>query len=188
VRASTPLLAGVTLLALLACGAFGACGCSKPKQADDPTNESTHRPPPDDGTTSTKWEGATTPPPSETKPHGDGTSVVNEAVTRRTDEYDKEATEEVVKRAARQAKENCGAAKDDSGKAVGPWGKATLQIQLGHNGHSKGLTIPAPFQGKPTGKCLEKAFAKLTFPPWAGSDTEISWEFELVPVGAPEKK
>jgi hypothetical protein len=182
-RASTPLLAGATLLALLS---FGVGGCGKPKQADDPSNESTHKPPSDDGTGSTKWEGATTPPPpSETKTAGTavpGVRAVNEAATRRSDQYDKEATEIVVKRAARQVKENCGAAKDDNGKAVGPWGKATLQIQLGHNGHSKGLTVPAPFQGKPTGNCIEKAFTNLTFPPWAGADTEISWEVELVPA------
>ena len=184
-RVSTPLVAGVTIFAL---GLSGLSGCGKPKQADDPSNESTHKPPSDDGTGSTKWEGATTPPPSETKPRGPGTSSVNEAATRRTDEYDKEATEIVLKRAARQVKENCGAAKDDTGKAVGPWGKATIQIQLGRNGHSKGLTVPPPFQGKPAGNCVEKAFANLTFPPWGGSDTEISWEVELVQPGAPDKK
>ena len=176
---ATPLLAGVTILALSVMSA----ACGKPKQADDPTNESTHKPTTDDGTASTKWEGASTPPPSETKPRGPGVSSVNEAATRRTDEYDKEATEIVVKRAARQVKENCGAAKDDTGKATGPWGKGTLQIQLGHNGHSKGLTLPAQFQGKPTGNCIEKAFTNLTFPPWAGGDTEISWEIELLPAG-----
>ena len=188
-RASNPLLAGVTIFALGLSALPGLSACGKPKQADDPSNESTHKPPSDDGTGSTKWEGATTPPhPSENKPRGPGTSSVNEAATRRTDEYDKEATEIVVKRAARQVKENCGAAKDDNGKAVGPWGKATLQIQLGHNGHSKGLTVPAPFQGKPAGNCVEKAFTNLTFPPWGGSDTEISWEVELVQPGAPDKK
>ena len=30
-----------------------------------------------------------------------------------------------------------------AGKASGPWGKATLQIQLGKNGHSKGVTVLA---------------------------------------------
>ena len=184
-RARTPLLTGLTIFALVSSAA-----CGKPKQADDPTNESTHKPPSDDGTASTKWEGATTPPPSstgQTGSRGPGAHV-NEGATRRSDEYDKEATEIVMKRAARQVKENCGAAKDDTGKAIGPWGKATLQIQLGHNGHSKGLTVPAPFQGKPTGNCVEKAFANLTFPPWGGSDTEVSWEVELVPIGAPDKK
>src|SRR3954447_22640399 len=111
-RASTPLLVGLTVFALV------STACGKPKQADDPTNESTHKKS-DDGTESTKWEGATTPPPSETKPKVASTTSVNEGVTRRTDEYDKEATEIVVKRAARQVKENCGAAKDDNGKATG---------------------------------------------------------------------
>ncbi len=182
-QASSPFLACVTAVVLAA----SAGGCGKPKQADDPTNESTHKAP-DDGTSSTKWEGASAPTATataagdETKPKGPAISSVKEGATRRSDEYDKEATESVVKRAARQVKENCGAAKDDSGKAIGPWGKATLQIQLGHNGHSKGVTVPAPYQGKPTGNCVEKAFTNLTFPPWGGSDTEISWEVELVPA------
>jgi hypothetical protein len=42
------------------------------------------------------------------------------------------------------------------------------------------VTVPAPYQGKPTGNCVEKAFSSLTFPPWGGADTEISWEVELV--------
>ena len=188
-RASSPLLACLTIFAFAA----SVAACGKPKQADDPTNESTHKAPSDDGTSVAKWEGATTPPPSsggsETKPKGPAISSVHEGVRQRTDEYDKEATEVVIKRAARQVKENCGAAKDDNGKASGPWGKATLQIQLGHNGHSKGVTVPSPFQGKASGNCVEKAFTNLTFPPWAGSDTEVSWEVELLPAGGvPEKK
>jgi len=188
-RVSTPFLAGITLATFAALASICACG-GKPKQADDPSNEATHRPPTDDGTQSTKWEGASAPPPaSETKPKGPGVTSVNEGATRRSDVYDKEATEIVVKRSARQVKENCGAAKDDTGKATGPWGKVTIQIQLGHNGHSKGLTIPAPYQGKAVGNCIEKAFTNLTFPPWGGADTEISCDLELLnPAATPEKK
>jgi hypothetical protein len=110
---------------------------------------------------------------------------LTEAPTRRTDQYDKEATEVVIKRAARQVKANCGAAKGDDGKATGPWGKVTVQLQLGSNGHSKGITVPSPYQGKPAGNCIEKAFTNLTFPPWGGTDTEVSWEVELVSPEAP---
>jgi hypothetical protein len=171
-------------VAVVASILIAGCG-SKPKQADDPTSENGTK-------TSTeetpKWEGATTPPKASDEPKPKAGGGVQEAPTRRTDQYDKEATEVVIKRAARQVKENCGAAKDDNGKATGPWGKATLQIQLGKNGHSKGVTVPAPFQGKPTGNCIEKAFTNLTFPPWGGSDTEVSWEVELVNQAEAAKK
>lgn len=141
-----------------------------------------------------KWEGAAPPPPPLTqeekaekaKPKTGG--GVNEAATRRTDQYDKEATEAVIKRAARQVKENCGHAKDENGKAVGPWGKATLQIQLGASGRSKGVTVPAPYQGKPVGNCVEKAFSNLTYPPWGGADTEVPWDIEIVNPAEPAKK
>ena len=173
----------ISSLTLLVAG----CG-GKPKQvgeypAENSENKSSEETP--------KWEGAAPPPPplsaeEAAKPKGKG---VNEAATRRTDQYDKEHTEIVIKRAARQVKENCGAAKDDTGKATGPWGKVMIQIQLGHNGHSKGLTIPAPYQGKAVGNCIEKAFTNLTFPPWGGADTEISCDLELLnPAATPEKK
>ena len=98
--------------------------------------------------------------------------------------YDKESTEIVLKRSARQVKDNCGAAKDETGKATGPWGKLTIQVALGRNGHSKGVTVPAPYDGKAPGKCIVQAFSNLQYPPWAGSDTTVEWEVELVkPAG-----
>lgn len=170
----------VSLFVLAGCGA-------KPKQvgeypAENGENKSNEETP--------KWEGAAPPPPplsaeEKAKPKGGG---VNEAATRRTDQYDKEATEVVLKRAARQVKENCGQAKDDSGKATGPWGKATLQIMLGANGRGKGVTVPAPYQGKAVGNCVEKAFTNLTFPPWGGSDVEVPWEVEIVNPAEAAKK
>ena len=170
------------LCSLAASSGTAACGDGKP--AKDPSEVSST--PPADETP--KWEGASTAKPDENHPKSAGGAVVNEGSARRTDQYDKEATEVVLKRAARQVKDNCGAAKDDSGKATGPWGKATIQVQLGRNGHSKGTTVPSPYQGKPTGNCVEKAFANLTFPPWGGQDTQVDWEVELVQPGAEPKK
>lgn len=152
--------------------AGGLLACGGKEKAKDPTDvpEAVDEVP--------KWEGASTPDPNA--PSSPRSTRPNEPPPRRSDEYDREATEVVLKRAARQVKENCGHATDENGKAVGPWGKATVQVTLGANGHSKGTTVPAPFQGKPTGNCLEKAFANLTFPPWAGSDTQVDWEVEIV--------
>jgi hypothetical protein len=95
------------------------------------------------------------------------------------DHYDKEATEVVLNRATRQVKENCGHAKDEDGKSVGPWGKPSLSITLGHNGHTKNVSIPEPFDGAPTGKCAVKAFSNLTFPPWTGPDEVLEWPIEI---------
>ncbi len=166
-------------VAMIAGGLF-ACGGKEPPK--DPTDA-----PPSTTDETPKWEGASAPEPTKTPAKSSGERT--EAPTRRSDQYDKDATEVVLKRAARQVKDNCGAAKDENGKAVGPWGKATVQVQLGHNGHSKGVTVPAPYQGKPTGNCVEKAFTNLQFPPWGGSDTEIPWEVEIVqPAGEAGKK
>jgi hypothetical protein len=178
------LRVGTVSAALALLAVIAACGSDK-KKAKDPTddrkNESassssgTDEPP--------KWEGAG-PAPEPKKQGGSSSGGVNEQPAGpRKDQYDKEATETVIKRAARQVKDNCGAAKDDNGKATGPWGKATIMLQLGHNGHSKGINVPEPYKGKPVGNCVEKAFTNLTFPPWQGGDTEVSWEVELVEPG-----
>jgi hypothetical protein len=168
------------LLVLLS---LAACGPSKPP-AD--ATEATNAPPPDE---TPKWEGAT-PQPTATAT-STGAAPVQEATARRNDQYDKDATEVVLKRAGRQVKDNCGAAKDDDGKASGPWGKVTIQVVLGRNGHSKGVTVPAPFDGKASGKCIVQAFSNLTFPPWAGTDTPVDWEVEVAQPGgagpAPKK-
>jgi hypothetical protein len=99
------------------------------------------------------------------------------------DQYDKDGTEIVLKRAARQVHDNCGFATNEDGKRDGPWGKTTVTVMLGHNGHSKGVTIPAPFDGKPTGNCAIKAFSNLTFEPWSGPDTSVDWPVEIPEPG-----
>ena len=98
--------------------------------------------------------------------------------------YDKEAVEVVLKRAARQVKANCGAATGEDGKAAGPWGKTTVTVKLGHNGHSQGATVIAPYDDKPVGKCATQAFAILTYPPFACPDTTVDWPIEVVPPTA----
>lgn len=168
-----------------------ACGGGGKEKAKTPADEK-----PSYAEETPKWEGAASPHPEDNPPpksSSGGGGAVQEAPSKRTDQYDKEGTEVALKRAARQVKANCGQAKDENGKAVGPWGKATVMVQLGHNGHSKGVTVPAPYQGKPTGVCVEKAFTNLQFPPWAGQDAEVPWEVEIVEPGKekpekPEKK
>jgi hypothetical protein len=98
--------------------------------------------------------------------------------------YDKESVEVGLKRAARQVKANCGATTDEEGKATGPWGKTTVTVKLGHNGHSQGATIGPPYDGKPVGRCTAQAFAILTYPPFAGADTTVDWPVEIVAPGA----
>jgi hypothetical protein len=95
------------------------------------------------------------------------------------DTYDKEATDVILNRAARQVQANCGFATGEDGKAAGPWGKTNVSITLGHNGHTKAVTIPEPFDGKPTGNCAVKAFGNLTFPPWSGPDETVEWPVEI---------
>lgn len=164
----------LTVMVWCVCAAgFVACGGKEKATVKEPTDQASY------ADETPKWEGAATPDPNApTKPHASGPSI-NEAPARRADQYDKAATDVVLKRAARQVKDNCGHAKDADGKAVGPWGKATVMVQLGRHGHSKGVTVPPPFQGNPTGNCVERAFSNLTFPPWSGSDAEVAWEVEI---------
>jgi hypothetical protein len=93
--------------------------------------------------------------------------------------YDRASLEVALKRAARQVKSNCGAATDDNGAANGPWGKTSVTVKLGRNGHSKGGTIPAPYDGKPAGRCAVQAFANIIYAPFAGDDTNVDWPVEI---------
>lgn len=151
-----------------------ACGSSQPTP-NEPEARS------DDDVV--RWDSSRSPGPT---PKSKGAKV-NEGTARRMDEYDREETEKVLGRSARQVKENCGDARNEDGEAVGPWGKTTIQVQLGANGHSKGVIVPAPFEGTPGGRCVANAFSNLVFPPWRGADTQIDWEIELVQPEAPPK-
>jgi hypothetical protein len=167
----------VSLLALATTSL--ACGGKEPPPATAQNADSTDEP--------THWEGASPQPSATAAPPKDDIPPPKPAQDRRTDQYDKDATEVILKRAARQVKEHCGQAKDDDGKATGPWGKLSVTVTLGHNGHSKAVSIPAPFDGKPTGKCVIQAFDNLTFPPWGGSDAQVEWDVELVKPGTESK-
>jgi hypothetical protein len=96
--------------------------------------------------------------------------------------YDRDAVEAELKRAAREVKASCGSATDDDGKATGPWGQTKASIVLGRNGHVKRVTVPDPYNGKPVGACIEHAFGRIVFPPYAApSDAVVDWDIELVP-------
>jgi hypothetical protein len=109
-----------------------------------------------------------------------GLGVVSLASADDATSYDKEATEVVLKRATRIVKENCGHAKDENGRAVGPWGAAKVTVTLGRNGHSKATVVAPPFDGTPTGKCVVQAFSNLTFPPFRGDDVILDREVQVV--------
>jgi hypothetical protein len=95
--------------------------------------------------------------------------------------YEKDAVEVELKRGARQVKANCGAATDDEGRALGPWGKTQASITLGRNGHVKAVSLPEPYAGKPVAICVSHAFDKIQFPPYAGdTDAVVAWDVELV--------
>jgi len=175
---------------------MAACGGSSKPATDPSTNTATAS-----GETAPKWDDTSesadsarhpqfaAPPPStdESVKPAPSTAMASPAASPRpvqnaqrgSDSYDREATEVVLRRAARQVKDNCGSAKDENGKAAGPWGKAVISVNLGHNGHSKGATIGSPFDGKPSGRCAMQAFANLTYPPWAGADTTVNWNVDI---------
>ncbi len=162
---------------VLAAALFGACGGGPAK---DPSNTETTNHASDDP--APKWDSNSQPTPTSTKSSGGGSGGGGggDPTARSGNVYDKDATEIALKRGSRQVKENCGHAKDTDGKLTGPFGKTTIQLTLGHNGHMKDVKVNAPFDGKPTGNCIIQSFDNTIFPPWAGADTTIDWEVEVV--------
>ena len=195
---------GLAAIAFAASGLV-ACGGS-PKQADDASSQTAKS----DDEGAPKWDSSsstTSTPPSSgstSGPNGSGDSSSaggdtaasgaspngSSAATGTGDTAPAAATgspsgphneaEIALKRAARQVKANCGAAKDADGKALGPFGKTTVNIVLGRNGHSKNVTVDSSLDGKPAGNCVLQAFKNLTYAPWAGADSSTQWEVELV--------
>lgn len=172
-----------------AAGLASLVACGQPKTASDSHGDDQPPPPSsgadggshvDDDQPSMPAGPATT----TTTKHGPAaagtTSAPSSPVPTSTTVYDKEAVEVGLKRAARQTKANCGAATDDEGKATGPWGKTTVTVKLGHNGHSQGATVTGGFAGKPVGKCIDCAFSGFLYPPFAGPDTTVDYEVEVV--------
>lgn len=151
--------------ALVMLGVLAQCGGGS--TAKDPTTDPTTKP--DDS--APKWD-STSQPSATAKP--------TDPNARSGNVYDKESTEIPLARATRQVKDNCGHAKDADGKLSGPYGKTTITVVLGHNGRMKEVKIPAPFEGKPTGNCIVQSFSNLIFPPWAGPDTPVEREVEVV--------
>lgn len=169
---TTALLLGTLVLVA---GSAVACGPREVPNPNDATNA-----PAVDGVA----YGEGPPMPETPKPSSNGGVSVNERTAKSHDVYDKEHTDVVLVRAARSVKDNCGASANEDGKATGPWGKLTLQVTLGHNGHARGTVVPAPYADTPAGRCIVQAFANLTFPPWNGQDTQVDWEVELVKPAA----
>ncbi len=174
----------------LLCAAAIACGGGQ-KPANDATEGSSGEPSSSsggDGTGDTTGSSSSSGSSSSGSSGGAANSnSPKEGGTRSQNSYDKESTDVVLSRAARQVKANCGAAKDDQGKATGPWGKVNIKITLGRNGHTKAVSVPPPLDEKPAGKCIANAFAILVFPPWAGQDTDVDWEVELLKPEEPVK-
>src|SRR5689334_11488736 len=116
---------------VLAAVLIGACGGGAP--AKDPANSETTNHADD---TAPKWDSTSHPTPTSKGSGGGG-----DPTARSGNVYDKEATEIALKRGSRQVKDNCGQAKDADGKLAGPFGKSTVQLTLGHNGHMKDVKV-----------------------------------------------
>jgi hypothetical protein len=151
---------------------------SPPPPPPTPSNDSSDSSPPAPSASPSSKGGSKSGSSATSAPQADNGPHVPSSVGGAS--YDRGSIEVVLKRAARQVKANCGAATDDDGHASGPWGKAVVTVKLGHNGHSKGGTIAAPFDGKATGNCAAKAFVNLIYEPFAGSDTDVDWPVEIV--------
>lgn len=179
-------------IAFIAIGlALAACG-GTPKQADDASSQ-----PKTDDEAAPKWDSSSTTATGSSSSSGSsgstgdsssgssgassgssGSSDTTAATTTTAGPHNE--AEITMKRAARQVKGNCGGAKDADGKATGPFGKTTVTVVLGHNGHSQSASVDSSLADKPAGKCVVQAFSNLTYAPWAGADATVQWEVELV--------
>jgi hypothetical protein len=160
-----------------------ACGSRLPAQ--EPKEESSSSSEPESNPFRISGDGAK----ESSGSGGPGKSLVNEQGSRSLNTYDKQQIDRLMASKAALVKANCGAAKDESGKATGPWGKVAIRVGLGSNGHEKSVFVPPPYDGKPVGQCITRAYTNLSFSPWDGADGEVDVDVELdKPEGTTEEK
>lgn len=181
----TMVVAGLSWLALVACGGGqkqadspGTCPEGTVLKGEDCVPPGDDSPPPSSsGSSSAARQDEEAKQEKAMSSGGESTPAPSGSKT----PYDEDAIEVQLKRSARSVKASCGSATDDEGKATGPWGTTKVTVTLGRNGHVRQATIPAPYDGKPAGKCTTNAFLKIQFPPYAaGADSVIEWDVEIV--------
>jgi hypothetical protein len=57
--------------------------------------------------------------------------------------------------------------------------KATATILFANDGHVKSLTVSAPYDENPVGKCVQRAINAVIVPAYQGPEHTLEWEIDL---------
>jgi hypothetical protein len=181
-------------LGVLACLLIAACATPPPKQADNydesppggssgGSSWSSHASSSETSAAASESPSAGTPSSSESSGASGGATTSDAATALPADAgygWDRDLTAAELARAARSVKANCGSATDTDGHATGPWGKTQVTVVLHHRGKTKNAKAQGEYAGTPAGRCIERAFTDLHFPPWQGHDVTIQYDIEVV--------
>ncbi len=65
-----------------------------------------------------------------------------------------------------------------------PRGDVTVTVTFSGTGKSTKATVPPPFEGKPFGNCVVRAFVNIVIKPFEGADVEMKQKVTLRGAGA----
>lgn len=93
-------------------------------------------------------------------------------------QFDKKQAKMELQRATRSAESCPGVVYEQEGKEH-PRGATKVTITFQEDGTVKQASIPSPFDEKPVGECVLRAFKAVIVPPYVGGDQIVDWDVDL---------
>jgi len=92
--------------------------------------------------------------------------------------FDKKQTKLELQRATLSAESCPGVVYEQEGKEH-PRGAFKVTITFQEDGTVKTIAVPSPFDGKPVGDCVTRAYKGVIIPPYTGGEQIVDWDVDL---------
>lgn len=102
-------------------------------------------------------------------------------------EFDKKQVKMELQRATRSAESCPGVVHEQEGKDK-PRGETSVTITFQEDGTVKSVSIPSPFDGKPVGDCVIRAYKAVLVPPYTGGEMIVDQKVNLQDAAPAAKK
>lgn len=94
-------------------------------------------------------------------------------------EFDRKQVDLELKRATRSAESCPGVVAEEEKKGEHPRGDTKVSITFQEDGTVRQVAIPSPFDGKPIGDCVIRAYKAVIVPPYTGGEQIVDWDVSL---------
>ena len=110
---------------------------------------------------------------------GDDLSYASEETdSEKKRKFDKKQTKLELQRATLSAESCPGVVYEQEGKEH-PRGSFKVTVTFQEDGTVRQVTVPSPFDGKPVGDCVTRAYKAVIVPPYSGGEQIVDWDVDL---------